>query len=428
MDSQKPVKSSTRPTASTSKEENTSRIDQMKQQVTIAADATKQHARKGMLVAALVVVAVASGFVGAKLAAPEAYITTNTLAGQQQIVTSQGELINRIAKEVGPSVVSITTTTQTQTTDFWGYSTGTSDQQAAGTGIIISKSGVIMTNRHVVPAGTTEVSVTLSDGTQFENVEVLGRTSSSDSIDIAFLKIKNLNGYALTPAVIGHSSAAQIGDSVVAIGNALGQFQNTVTSGIISGFGRQVVASSGDGTSGANSEDLGNLIQTDAAINQGNSGGPLVNMNGEVIGVNTAVASGAENIGFSIPIDDIKSLIDQVLKTGTFARPYLGVRYVTLSEALQKAYALPRSEGAYLAPIGFTGKESVMAGSPADKAGLKSGDIITEVDGKKVTQKTNLTTLLNKYGPNDSVKLTVYRDGKVITINATLGSSKATKN
>jgi serine protease Do len=226
--------------------------------------------------------------------------------------------------------------------------------------------------------------------------------------------------------VIGDSSGAKVGDSVVAIGNALGEFQNTVTSGIISGFGRQVQASSdnSDGSqSAASSEDLDNLIQTDAAINEGNSGGPLVNLNGEVIGMNTAIASDAENIGFAIPINDIKGLISQVLKSGTFSRPFLGVRYFSLTPAVAKEYALPVSQGAYLAPSGISGSSPVVPGSPAERAGLQAGDIVTEVNGKSVDYKHSLTTLLNHYQPGDEVTLRVLRDGKTISVHVTLGTS-----
>jgi S1-C subfamily serine protease len=391
-----------------------------------AARARGGEARRRWVFAVLVLlVAAVAGFIGGRVGSHGDYVS-GSLSAQKQIVTSQGELINKIAKDVGPSVVSVNVTTQTTTSGFFGIGSQTSQEQAAGTGIIISSNGVIMTNRHVVPAGTTSVSITLSDGTQFDNVKVLGRTSSSDSIDVAFLKIQNLKGHKLTPAVIGDSSGAKVGDSVVAIGNALGEFQNTVTSGIISGFGRQVQASSdnSDGSqSAASSEDLDNLIQTDAAINEGNSGGPLVNLNGEVIGMNTAIASDAENIGFAIPIDDIKGLISQVLKSGTFSRPFLGVRYFSLTPAVAKEYALPVSQGAYLAPSGISGSSPVVPGSPAERAGLQAGDIVTEVNGKSVDYKHSLTTLLNHYQPGDEVTLKVLRDGKTISVHVTLGTS-----
>jgi S1-C subfamily serine protease len=320
--------------------------------------------------------------------------------------------------------VSINTSTTTGSTDIFGFSGGDQTQKAAGTGMIISKNGVILTNRHVVPSGTTSVSVTLSDGTTFDNVTVLGRTNNSDSLDVAFLKINDLKGKALTPVSVGDSGQAAVGDSVVAIGNALGEFQNTVTSGIISGFGRQVQAGSDGGNFGSSgdSEDLDDLIQTDAAINEGNSGGPLVNLNGQVIGINTAIASNAQNIGFAIPINDVKGLITQVLNSGKFQRPYLGVRYVQLTSDIAQQYGISEDHGAYVIPEAISGEAPIVAGSPAEKSGLQAGDIITKVNGDSTSKDQSLTTLLNKHQPGDSVKLTVVRGGKTLTITATLGS------
>src|SRR5690606_5622300 len=177
--------------------------------------------------------------------------------------------------------------------------------------------GVVITNRHVVDSGTTAVSVTLSDGTQLDDVEIIGRTASSDPLDIAFLKINDTKGKKLTVAKIGDSGSMEVGDRVIAIGNALGQCENTVTSGILSGYGRDI-----DADDGGNIESLQNLFQTDAAINPGNSGGPLMNLSGEVIGINVAVAN-AQNIGFAIPINDVKGLIASVSKNGKLERPYL---------------------------------------------------------------------------------------------------------
>jgi S1-C subfamily serine protease len=380
--------------------------------------------RRTVLLGSALVVSAAAGFGGGLVAQHTDNATSVSLSDQKKIVTSQGELISSISKSVGPSVVSITTSTTAQTTDFFGNSRDNT-QQAAGTGMIITKSGIILTNRHVVPAGTTSVSVTLADGTTFDDVEVLGRTSTSDSLDVAFLKIKDLKGKSLQAVQIGNSSQTNVGDAVVAIGNALGQFQNTVTSGIISGFGRQVVASSGGGSFFASeeSEDLDNLIQTDAAINEGNSGGPLVNMNAQVVGINTAIASDAQNIGFAIPINDVKGLIDQVVRTGKFERPYLGVRYVLLNEDVAKSYGIAETNGAYIIPEAVSGQDSVVSGSPADKAGLRGGDVITKINGTSVNSTQSLTTLLNQHQPGDEVTLSVVRDGKTQNIKATLGST-----
>lgn len=343
-----------------------------------------------------------------------------SLDQQKKIVTSQSNLISEIAKTVGPSVVSINLNiTDNSSGGFFGYSGGTA--QAAGTGIILTTDGVIVTNRHVVPEGSSNVAVTLSDGTEYKDVEVLGRTSETDSLDVAFLKIKDTNGKKLTPASIGDSSNLQVGDGVVAIGNALGQFQNTVTSGIISGFGRSVQA--GSENSSDASESLVDLLQTDAAINQGNSGGPLVNMNGQVIGINTAVAGdGAENIGFAIPINNVKGLINQVLKDGKFSRPYLGVRYIPLTPSIAKQLDLSVNYGAYIPSADQQSGEAVISGSPAEKAGLKEKDVIIAVDGKKIDQNNSLTALLSTHAPGDKIELTVLRDGKTIKLSATLGS------
>ena len=374
----------------------------------------------------VVVLATGAGFAGGVLANNHnENVLTSSLSEQKKIVTNEGQLISLISKKLNPSVVSVNTKTTAAVNDIFGMGQEQT-QEGAGTGVVITKDGVIMTNRHVVPEGTDKVSVTLSDGTTFEDVSVLGRTSSGDSLDVAFLKINDLKGSTLTPAVIGDSSDLQIGDSVIAIGNALGEFQNTVTSGIISGFGRSVQASSGGGLS-ASSEDLDDLIQTDAAINEGNSGGPLVNLNGQVVGINTAVASGAQNIGFAIPINDLKGLITQAVQTGKLQRPYLGIRYVPLNPQLAKQYGLKVTVGAYVVPQSqsYTGQTSVIEGSPADKAGVVSGDVITKINDKNIDTEHSLTALLNRYMPGDKVKLTVIRNGQTMTLTATLGNASA---
>ncbi len=338
----------------------------------------------------------------------------NTNTVNQQYILNESQLISETAKKVGVSVVSVNVISQSVRESFFGFSEPV-ESESAGTGVIISKEGYIVTNRHVVPRGVSQVSVTLSDGTELEDVEVIGRTNDNDPLDIAFLKIKDAKGKELTPAKLGDSSKIQVGDKAIAIGNALGQFQNTVTSGIISGYGRSVQA--GD-QSGGNVETLQNLLQTDASINQGNSGGPLVNINAEVIGINTAVAGYAENIGFAIPINDISGLIKSVLERGKLERPYLGIRYVSLTDDYAYQYNLEVKRGAYIAPA--RNGRSILPDSPAEKAGLKEKDIITKIDGENVDENNSVISLIGRKSVGDKVTLTVIRDGEERKIDVTL--------
>ncbi len=374
---------------------------------------------KFLALVALLIVSIGSGFLGGWLAQQSSTGTT-TIEKQQVVLKSQGQLIATIAQSVGASVVSVNTTaTVAAQNSFFGFGQS-SVQEGAGTGIILAEDGLIVTNRHVVPQGTTKVSVTLSDGTEFDDVTVVGRTNSTDSLDIAFLKINDTKGKKLTPAKIGDSSKMKVGESVIAIGNALGQFQNTVTSGILSGYGRSVRAGDADGSSFENLEDL---FQTDAAINQGNSGGPLVNLDGEVIGINTAIAGDAQNIGFAIPINDVSGLIDSVKTTGKLQRPFMGVVYVPLTNDLAEQYNLTIKRGAYIAPSSIVGTDPVITDGPADKAGVKEGDIITKIDDTAIDQNNSLSALVNKHKVGDKVKLTIVRDGKEQTLAVTLGAA-----
>ena len=370
----------------------------------------------------VILICFATGFGGGCLGA-HSYNNGNRMlasstAAKQQYVSDESSLISSIAKNVGQSVVSVDVQGQSTTQDFFGFSQPQTTE-AAGTGFIISSDGIIVTNRHVVPSGTTSVSVTMADGTTFDKVQVIGRTPDSSSQDVAFLKIGDLKGRTLSPLTLGDSSKMQVGDRVIAIGNALGQFQNTVTSGIISGYGRDVTAGDQSGSQG--NENLTDLFQTDAAINEGNSGGPLVNINGEVIGINTAIASNAQNIGFAQPINDMKGLISSVLGGGKLEQPYLGVRYVSLTNDLAKEFNLKPTRGAYI--TSGSGQDAVVSGSPADKAGLADHDVITKVNNITIDDKTSLTAALSRFKVGDKVTLTIVRDGKTITKDAILGAA-----
>lgn len=318
------------------------------------------------------------------------------------VLRSQSEQdISQVVTKVAPSVVSISTNVQNTRGKVVG--------QGAGTGIIVSKDGYVMTNHHVIDGAST-VSITTSAGDIYDNVKVIG----SDPLnDVAFLKIAGVKD--LPAASLGDSSTLKIGQSVVAIGNSLGEYKNTVTSGIVSGLNRPVTASSGDGNS---TESLTGLIQTDAAINPGNSGGPLVNSAGQVIGINTAVASDAQGIGFAIPINATKGVLASVVENGKVERAYIGVRYVDITPALAKEKNLPVKEGALVS--GDNSTSAVVADGPADKAGLKDGDIITKINDSPVGGEGSITALIGQYKPGDTVQITYLRDGKEQTTKLTL--------
>jgi S1-C subfamily serine protease len=350
---------------------------------------------------------------------------TRLVAEQKTAVTSTANLVSSIAGTVGESVVSVNVTSQSAGTTYgglFGFGYGPYTQESAGTGVILSSDGLILTNRHVVPTGTTDVSVTLSDGTVLKKVKVIARTSTRDTLDIAFLKVEDTEGKKLVAAKLGDSSKMKVGDAVVAIGNTLGQFQNTVTSGIISGYGRSLQA--GD-ESGSATENLDDMFQTDAAINQGNSGGPLVNMNGEVIGINTAIASDAQTVGFAIPINNVKGLIASVKKSGKLERPYLGVVYVMLTDDIAKEYGLSTNRGAYIPKASDMGDETVLKDGPAAGAGIEEGDVITKIDGVTINEKSSVLSTLSKHKAGDTVTLTVLRGDTTKTIDVKLGVAPA---
>lgn len=317
--------------------------------------------------------------------------------------TSTEDAISHVADTVSPSVVSIVTNVNTRTIF------GAAEQQAAGTGIILSKDGYILTNHHVIDSATS-VQVITSDGTTYDSVRVVGFDPLND---VAYLKIDGATD--LTPAQFGDSSTVRVGQQVVAIGNALGQYQNTVSSGIISGKGRPITAGTNDGGS---SESLTDLLQTDAAINPGNSGGPLLNYSGQVIGIDTAIVSHAQGIGFAIPINATKGTTKMVLAGKGVQRAYLGVRYVEITAAVAKQYNLPVKTGAYVTSDSGSG---ILSGSPADKAGLRDKDIITKVNGEHVGIAGSVSTLVGEYAPGDTIDVTYLRSGVEHTTSLVLG-------
>ncbi|MEX0748440.1 MAG: trypsin-like peptidase domain-containing protein [Candidatus Saccharimonadales bacterium] len=333
-------------------------------------------------------------------------------AMNREVVLQESSVIIDVANQLEPSVVSITAEGAPQTDIFGREFEGRS---GAGTGIIISADGLILTNRHVVPEDS-DISVTLADGSLYDDVAVVARDPLND---IAYLKLATES--ELTPAELGDSDQVVVGQRVIAIGNVLGRFSNSVTSGIISAIGRPITANTGNGS--LDTEQLHGLLQTDAAINPGNSGGPLVNIEGQVIGVNTAVAGGAENIGFAIPINQVKAGIESIMTQGRLVKPYLGIRYVTLNRQIAAAEGLDIDEGAYITAA--TDQNAVLPDSPAATAGLRAGDIIVAVNGAPVDYARPLAVHMSRFQAGDELELNVFRKQQQIEVAVKLAEIPA---
>ena len=309
--------------------------------------------------------------------------------------------ITQAVKKVGPTVVTVVGSIPGQTT-FFGT---TGDQTVSGSGIFISGQGYVLTNNHVVE-GTQGVNIILSDGTQ-EKATIVGTDPYSD---IAVLKA---DGKVPAVATLGNSDVLQPGESVIAIGSPLGDFKNTVTVGVVSATGRSLDTGKGYQIEG--------LIQTDAAINQGNSGGPLVDLAGEVIGINTLIVrntgtgSVAEGLGFSIPIDTAQAVAQQIIQKGYFSHPYLGIGYQPITPEIAAAYNLPVQWGAYVT--------KVAAGSPAETAGIQQGDMITQIDGVPLDATHSYLNTLFTHKAGDQITVGISRNGKDMQVQVTLGEA-----
>jgi len=297
---------------------------------------------------------------------------------------------------------------------------GTEKQEiGGGTGFIVTRDGIVVTNKHVVLDEEADYTVFTNDGEKYE-AEVLAR---DPFLDLAILKIETENklneegqlSSGNFPVVkLGDSDSIKIGQTAIAIGNALGEYRNTVSVGVISGLGRTITA-----TGGSFVETLEDVIQTDAAINKGNSGGPLLNLKGEVIGINTAVALEAQSIGFAIPINKAKRDIQQIKSLGKIVYPFLGIHYVLVTDQVKEEYNISADYGAYI--ISGEDTPGIIEGSAADKAGLLEEDIILEFDGKKITESRTLAKIISDYSPGDQVSLKVLRDGQEIVLSVILG-------
>lgn len=282
-----------------------------------------------------------------------------------------------------------------------------------GSGFFVSSDGLIVTNKHVVDQKNVEYTVFTNDGRKHPATVV----ARDPVLDIALIKISGNDFPYLT---LGNSDSLEIGQSVIAIGNALAEFRNTVSVGVVSGLARSITAGSGSG----GVELLDHVIQTDAAINPGNSGGPLLDLTGKVVGVNVAIAEGSQNIGFALPVNSVKSAIESVKSTGKITRPYLGLRYVAINAQMKEKNNLPVDYGVLVKPGTDTTELAVIPGSPADKAGIVENDIILEVDGVKLDDKTNLATLIRGKSIGQVVNLKILHRGEQKNISVILEAAK----
>lgn len=331
----------------------------------------------------------------------DGYYNGNSIEFEETSVAS-------IVSKVTPAVVSIISSTYS--TSYWGYS---QSAQSAGTGMIVTKDGYVLTNKHVVE-GATDVQIITDSGDTYDDVTIVGLDPLND---VAYLKINDATE-DLPTINLGDSKTIAVGQPVLAIGNALGAYQNSVTQGIIGGTGRSVAA--GD-SNGRNVEYLTDMIQTDAAINPGNSGGPLVNAAGEVIGINTAVSTDANGLGFAIPISATKGMLNNIIQNKTATRAYLGLQYITITSDVAKKYNLSVKQGAYVGSE-ESRQSAIVSGGPADKAGIKDGDVITKVGNIDVGRAGSISTLVGEYKAGDTIQLTVLRGGEELKINVTLGA------
>ncbi len=313
----------------------------------------------------------------------------------QQVVSEESSVVDVVSK-VSPAVVSVIV----KTVNFDMFTGPAATEQGIGTGFIINSDGLIVTNSHVVSDPNGQYSIVLKDGTTYEVKKVHLDTFS----DIALLEIDAKN---LPTVNLGDSDVLKVGQRAIAIGNALGMYQNTVTVGVVSGISREVTAYD---ELGGNSKTYENAIQTDAALNPGNSGGPLLNSAGQVIGINVATSPAAQNLSFAIPVNTLKPIIDSFLKVGRIVRPYLGVQYTIITKEIADIRRLP--QGAFVS--------QVVSGSPADKGGIERGDIVKTIDGVQVSSANSLSTVINKHKVGDAVAIVLDRSGKEQTVYVTL--------
>lgn len=391
-------------------------------------DTGKMNIQRVLLLAAVIILAVgglvSSGlfglnwnFLAARLHLPLPTTVSSQPSTQQVRVVSEESVVINVVEQVSPSVVTVGINQTSNTggsfqidpfdpfAPFRQSTPGTSQkvEQDIGSGFIVGADGLIVTNKHVVSDASSTYKVFTKDNKTYDVTKIYRDPVN----DLAILKI---NAPGLPVVTMGDSGKIQVGQLAIAIGTALGEFRNTVTTGVVSGIGRGITA--GDPMAGE-AEKLDNVIQTSAAINPGNSGGPLLNSSGQVIGVNSAVSSEGQNIGFALPINVVKDAIANFNQTGQFNRPYLGVQYKTVTQEVGILNDVP--QGAYVM--------NVVAGSPAEKAGLAVDDIIIQIDTTKLTgANSELSTVVGQKKVGDKINIVVYRNGNQKTLRITLGN------
>lgn len=325
-----------------------------------------------------------------------------------QRILNEESIYVKVAEKLSPSVVTVGVIKTQTVVDFFSRGFNSREEvieQDIGSGFIVSEDGLVVTNKHVVQDVQSKYRVIDRDDQAFE-VEKIYRDPVND---LAILKISP-GDKELVSVDLGESDDLKVGQIVIAIGTALGQYRHSVTTGVISGLGRGIVAGS---VFEGYVEQLDNVIQTDAAINPGNSGGPLVNSLGQVIGVSVAVASGAENIGFAIPINIVKATLDNFNQTGQFERPFLGVKYRLIGQDLALMNEVP--QGAYVV--------EVVPNASANQAGVEAGDIITKIDGQQINEDNNLAKLISTKKIGDQLKIAVWRNGEEKELEVVLEGS-----
>ncbi|OGE25088.1 hypothetical protein A3C26_01990 [Candidatus Daviesbacteria bacterium RIFCSPHIGHO2_02_FULL_39_12] len=356
----------------------------------------------GILLAIAAGVVVAVGLYQAQVRGliPSANINLPKIQNQEtRTILKEENAIVAVVDKVSSSVVAIGVSRRV-INPFDPFALPRKEDSTIGTGFVVSDNGMIVTNKHVVSDTDVKYTVVTKDGQKYETQRIY----RDPVLDLALVQIKALG---LKPLELGDSSKLQVGQTAIAIGNALGRFTNTVTTGVVSGLGRRVVA--GDPFSGA-AESLDNLIQTDAAINPGNSGGPLLNSAGQVIGLNVATTEGAQNIGFAIPSNIIKPIIDEFLSKGSVSRPFMGIQYRFISKDVAILNEVP--QGAYI--------QDLVEGGPAQKAGVEAGDIITKINGQTVDSENKISEIVSKSNIGQRLDLDIWRDGKTLSIQVIL--------